>query len=52
MEIKKSRLKQIIKEELDRYVSKVNKKNLKEGKDVADRIVTFLEHLEKDGDKN
>jgi hypothetical protein len=52
VEIKKGRLRQIIEEELQNFTSKLKKKKINEGKTVNDRVVTLLEELSKDGDKN
>lgn len=52
MKIKRRRLRQIVKEELDRIVARVNTRTLNENKSMSDKVITFLEELNKDGDKN
>lgn len=52
MKIKKGRLRQIVKEELENFVSKFEKKKLNESQSTNDRAITLLEELSKDGDKN
>ena len=52
MKIKKGRLRQIVKEELDKFVAKVNTRTLNESKSTPDKIIALLEELEKDGNKN
>ena len=52
MKIRKGRLKQIVKEELQNFVSKLKTKKLNESTSVNDRVAIVLEELEKDGDKN
>ena len=52
MKIKKGRLRKIVKEELDKFVAKVNTRTLNESKTTPDKIIALLEELEKDGNKN
>ena len=52
MKIKKSRLKQIVKEELDNFMSNFGADKLDEDKKLGDKVVKVLEKLNKNGDKN
>tara|TARA_B100001094_G_C18120947_1_gene766811 strand:+ start:529 stop:684 length:156 start_codon:yes stop_codon:yes gene_type:complete len=50
MKIKKGRLREIINEELERFVSKLNQQVLTEAKNTPDRIMAILRELDNKGD--
>ena len=50
VKIKKGRLRKIINEELERFVSNLNQQVLTEGKDTSEKILALLQELDKKGD--
>ena len=50
VKIKKGRLRKIINEELERFVSNLNQHVLTEGKDTPEKILALLQELDKKGD--
>jgi|TARA_R110000851_G_scaffold243879_1_gene396684 hypothetical protein len=50
VKIKKGRLREIINEELERFVSKLNQQVLSEDKNTPERIMSLLRELDKKGD--
>tara|TARA_R110000851_G_scaffold66980_2_gene151094 strand:- start:242 stop:421 length:180 start_codon:yes stop_codon:yes gene_type:complete len=50
VKIKKGRLREIINEELERFVSKLNQQVLTENKSTPERIMSLLRELDKKGD--
>ena len=50
VKIKKGRLRKIINEELERFVSNLNQQVLTEGKATPEKILALLQEMDKKGD--